>query len=127
MAEDPVFSLDKAPGENEVAFDYVKNPDFRVVWVDGAVGGITPRGFIHCAVYAERVAIPRHQVFKIDLSAEHVGKLGPEVQEKQVSRGAIVRELAADLMMSAESAEALGNWLLARASELREISLTENK
>ena len=120
MSDDPVLSLEKAAGENEIAFDYIKSPDFRVAWVDGAVGGVTPQGLIHCAVYAERMALPRRQVFKTTPLNEHLSKLGDEVLEKQISRGAVVREMAMDLMMTADGAETLGRWLLSRAAELRD-------
>ena len=42
----------------EVAIDYIKSPDFRIVWADGVVGSATPNGLIHFALYAERPAIP---------------------------------------------------------------------
>lgn len=127
MSEDPIFSLDKAAGENEVAFDYVKAPNFRVVWVDGAIGAITPRGLIHCALYAERASIPRRQVFQIETAGDNVSKLGSEVIEKQIDRGSIVREMSLDLMMTAECAENLARWLLERAEELRKVESESGK
>ena len=51
--------------ENEVAIDYLKSSDFRVIWADGGVGNVTPNGLVHVAFYAERHAIPRRQVFKL--------------------------------------------------------------
>lgn len=122
MTDDPIFGLDKAAGENEVAFDYIKAPDFRVVWVDGAVGSITPRGMIHCAIYAERASIPRRQVFQIASTQGHSAELGPEVIEKQINRGSIVREMSADLMMTADAAEQFANWLIQRVAEVRALS-----
>tara|TARA_R110002073_G_scaffold105202_2_gene238076 strand:- start:115 stop:495 length:381 start_codon:yes stop_codon:yes gene_type:complete len=113
----------KDPSEREVAFDYVKSHDFRVVWADGAVGTLTPNGLVHFALYAERQAIPRRQVFEIVPVDETTGTLGKEVMEKQISRGSIVREMSCDVFLSTESAENLALWLLeqvARAEEMRE-------
>ena len=43
---------------DKIRFHYLKSPHFMTVHVDGAIGGPTPRGLLHAAVYAERVAIP---------------------------------------------------------------------
>jgi hypothetical protein len=109
----------KGPGEDEVAFDYIKAHDFRVIWADGVVGGLTPHGNVHCALYAEREALPRRQVFKIDADN---GRLGPEVLEKQISRGSVVREMACDLFLSPQAAEDLAHWLLSQVEEFKKIT-----
>src|ERR1700737_3167553 len=119
MTDDTWQNPLKGPGENEVAFDYIKAHDFRVIWVDGVVGGPTPHGHIHCAVYAERTALPRRQVFRIEELQGGMGRLGPEVLEKQISRGSIVREMACDLFLSAQGAESLAHWLLSQVETLK--------
>lgn len=125
MTDDTWQNPLKEPGENEVAFDYIKAHDFRVVWVDGAVGGLTPNGHIHCAVYAEREALPRRQVFKMEELENGSGRLGPEILEKQISRGSIVREVACDLFLSPEGAEGLANWLLSQVAAYKKITSRE--
>jgi hypothetical protein len=72
-------SINKEPSDKEVAFDYLKAPDFRVVWADGIFGTITPNGLLHIAPFAERLAIPRRQVFAIEQVDQDVGKLGAEL------------------------------------------------
>jgi hypothetical protein len=104
-------------GENqierdEVAFDYIKTSDFRIIWVDGAIGGPTAQGHVHVALYAERPAIPRRQVFRIDQTTSSVGPLIPE---KTITRMAYVREMACDLMMTPTGARTLGEWLIQQA------------
>ncbi|WLA78989.1 hypothetical protein [Bradyrhizobium elkanii] len=108
----------KGPDKNEVAIDYVKAPDFRVMWADGAFGGVTPNGHVHCALYTERYAIPRRQIFKLD----EAGALGPEVVEKQISRGSVVRELSCDLFLSPQTAENLAHWLLSQVALMKKAS-----
>jgi hypothetical protein len=127
MTDDSWLTPGKGPGEKEVAFDYVKAVDFRVVWADGVIGGLTPNGLVHCALYAERGAIPRRQVFKIDSLDERTGQLGAEVLEKQISRGSIVREMACDVFLSAQAAENLANWLLSQVALLKKINSKEEK
>lgn len=109
----------KVLAPNEVAFDYIKGHDFKVVWADGAIGGITPNGLIHLAVYSERPAIPRRQVHEIERVDDDRGKLGKEVVEKRLSRGSVVREMSCDLMMAPQTAENLANWLLQQVEEIK--------
>jgi hypothetical protein len=96
---------------NEVAVDYIKAPDFRVVWTDDAAVNVTPVGMVHVAAYAERHAIPRRIVLKIGDDEE----LGEEVREKRYTRGSLVREMGSALMMTPETAVRLGRKLIAEA------------
>lgn len=112
MSDDQIWwqKPDKGPAGHEVAFDYIKSQDFRVVWADGAIGGVTPQGLVHFALYSERGAIPRRQVFTI--KDETLGKLGEEVIEKRITRDSIVREMACDVFLTPSAAENLANWIL---------------
>ena len=121
MSDEAWLNPTKGPRGNEVAIDYVKSPDFRTVWADGLIGSMTPNGLLHFALYAERPAIPRRQVFSIAPLADGMGQLGPEVLEKQISRGSIVREMSADILVTAQVAENIGNWLLKQAEEIRKL------
>jgi hypothetical protein len=84
-----------------VAFEYIKSQSFRVVRADGAVGGITPQGFVHAALYSERLAIPQKIMHRISSD----GRLGEQVPERTVTRGSIIREMEIDLFLSADTAQ----------------------
>jgi hypothetical protein len=120
MTDESWLNAGKGPSDNEIAIDYVKAPDFRVVWADGAIGSVTPNGLIHFSLYAERQAIPRRQVFALEVEG-NVGRLGKEVLEKQISRGSIVREMSFDVFLTAQSAENLALWLNSQSAELKKI------
>ena len=107
------------PSDDEVAIDYIKSHNFGVIWADGALGSLTPNGMVHFVLYAERAAIPRRQVFRIEKISDHTGTLGDEIVEKQISRGSIVREMACDVFLSVQSAENLARWLLDRVEEAK--------
>jgi hypothetical protein len=94
----------------KVQFHYIKSTLFRVAHVDGAIGGVTPSGLIHCAVYSERPAIP--QITEHPVEGNVMGE--PEIIQ---GRTGIVRELEIDLMMSREKAAELRDWLSQRISE----------
>jgi hypothetical protein len=93
-------------------FFYIKGSSFRVLHVDGALGGITPRGYIHFSVYSERPAIP--QTTEHTLSPE--GALSPATSVE--GKAGIVRELDADLIMSKLTATELRDFLSSRLGEL---------
>ena len=103
---DPEFPAEGLT-EHELAFEFIKGNQFRVIHVDGAVGGMTPQGLIHMAVYSERLPIPQRVVHRIADEAH----LGEEIREKRVVRQAIIRELEASLMMDMRQAYALCRWL----------------
>jgi hydrogenase maturation factor len=105
--------VDSAP-ESSVAFHFIKSNSFRVVYANGAYGGITPRGEIHASFYNERSAIPRMIVHRIE-----EGTLGEPLEI--VTRGGIVREVEVDLVMSPETAMDVGNWLIENAKKILEL------
>jgi hypothetical protein len=98
-----------------ISFYYLKTPDYRQIFVDGAVGGLTPKGLIHMAVYSEHVAVPQKTV----QAFEKNGTLGPELQDQRVSREGIVRDLAAALIFDEATAHQLIDWLQLRLSDLK--------
>ena len=100
-----------AMADDEIAFDYLKAPDFRMVWADGAVGGELPSGMIHFVLYGERPSIPRRQVYKID----ETGKLGNRVNEKTISRSSMVRELICDVVIEPTAAIEMAEFIKAIA------------
>lgn len=93
--------------DNRVAFDYIKNNNFRIIQADGAIGGLTPSGKIHFALYSERPPIPRRLVHNINDD----GSLGPIIRGETVSRDAIIREMEVDVFVDVAVARSLYKWL----------------
>jgi hypothetical protein len=102
----------------QIAFHYVKSSQFRVVHGDGIIGGITPQGLLHFAVYSERPAIP--QVVVHDVDAE--GRIGKESQK--VGREGVVRELEVDVIIGISMAKAIRDWLTDKLGEAEKLKLT---
>lgn len=88
-----------------VEFRYLKSQSFRVIHVDGAWGGVSPRADIHMEIFSERPEIPD--------SVEHEitpeGRLGKEVSIQ--NQGRIVREVEADVVMNLGTAKGILAWL----------------
>jgi hypothetical protein len=121
MTNDVLGNSQRPLSPGEVAFDYIKSQDFKVVWADGGIGGITPNGLIHLALYAERPAIPRRQVFRFSPTTGGSAKLEAEIVEKRISRESVVREMSCDVMLTPQAAENLAAWLLNQVGELRKL------
>ena len=103
---------------SKVRFFYIKGNHFRVLHVDGALGGITPRGFLHFSVYSERPAIPQ--------TAEHQVSIEGRLSEplSQEGKQGIVRELDADLIMTMQTATELRDWLSKRIEQMEQLPIT---
>ncbi len=50
---------------NEIEFNYIKNPQYRQIHIDGSFSGLTPNGDITLAFFAERWPIPKTSRHKI--------------------------------------------------------------
>lgn len=97
-----------------VAFFYDKCTDFRTIHVDGAIGGPTPRGYIHVAVYSERQAIPKRIEVKIDPEANVETEVGRD------GKNGILRELQCDLVLDLNAAQSLADWLQRNVAMVRQ-------
>lgn len=101
--------------EPVIVFEYIKSEFFRVIHTDGAIGGITPQGNIHFALFSERSAIPRLLVHE----ANPDGTLGKALPDRAVVRPGIIREMDIDVVMSLSTAESFAAWLGDRIAELK--------
>jgi hypothetical protein len=85
---------------NRLVIEFIKSQQFRVVHVDGAIGGPTLAGLIHLAVFSERAAIPRRIVASVV-----DGIVGDPIAEETVVRDGVIREIDTDMIMSVSAAE----------------------
>lgn len=101
----------------KITFHYMKGPDFRTIHCDGAIGGITPRGLIHLAIFSERAAIPKVTVQSVGKD----GKLGEEIRDERQALEGIVRQMEVDLFFGKETAIRLRDWINGRIAELEKM------
>lgn len=109
----------KAPSKSKlqsVNFHYIKGPDFRSVHIDGAIGGLTTKGFLHIALFAERAPIPQEITFEVLPD----GRLGEEDPNKRVSKEGVIRQMEVDVIVNEETAKDLRNWLDQRLADFDE-------
>ncbi len=97
--------------------NYIKSNSFRVIHVDGVLGGLTPTGDIFISVYSQRGPIPLVTVQEILES----GELGPEITSERVSKQGLVREIEAGLAVDLQVAEQIRDWLSSRIDDLKKL------
>lgn len=98
----------EAPAGGTLPFHYIKSNLFRVIHVDGAIGGPNPRDVIQAALYTERLPIPQRTVSRI--TAE--GTLAEELPEQRVVRDGLVREVEIELIFDPATGKLFAQWLL---------------
>jgi len=113
---DPLLLSGSQIASDEVAIDYIKAADFRVIWADGLIGGATPANLIHFGLYAERPAFPRRQIHKVDQSTF---ELGPSLPNRTIGRNSVVRELACDVLLTPATALSMAEWLISQVEALK--------
>ncbi len=105
--------------ENTIAFHYLKGPDFRTLHVDGAIGGWTPMGFLHVALFSERPSIPTKIVHAVAAD----GRLGDEIESRRETKDGLVRQMEVDIFLSEVSARQLRDWLDQKLAEMSLLKL----
>lgn len=101
----------------KVRIEYVRGNLFRVVHVDGAFGGTTPRLQLFIDFYSERFPIPRVLVYE----ASPEGAPLREIVEERESEEGIVRESEVGLVLDLPVAKVFSEWLNEKVAELERV------
>jgi hypothetical protein len=93
--------------QKTVRFHYRKAAFYRVMHIDGVVGGITPHGDLFLSLFNERLPLPD----SVEQEIFPDGKLGPVVRSETKSHGGIVREMETGIIIDQNTARALVDFL----------------
>lgn len=96
---------------NKVKFIFRKSEGYQIHYVNGAFGGITPRGDVLYHLFFEHRDLPVEEEMTIE-----EGELKP--QEQDLADIEIIRDLKVGIIMTPEQAENLANWLLRRVDDI---------
>lgn len=99
---------------NQLTFHNKVNPDYKEIHVDGAFGGVTPRGFINMNFYAERLPIPKSS----DYSINDNNTLGEKIKDSHDSKYGIIREYEIGMYFDLKTAIDIRKFLDDRILEL---------
>jgi hypothetical protein len=99
---------------SSVKFYYEKGKFFKVIHVDGVIGGPTPERAVFVALYNQRSPIPQ----EIEQELAPDGSLGPELSRK--GKDGIFREIEIGIVLTPKAAEEVGLFLLQQARLLHD-------
>jgi hypothetical protein len=88
--------------------------NFRELHVDGAYGGVTPKGLFNINFYAERLAIPKSTDYKVE------DKKLIRIADSEDSKKGIIREFETGVYMTIETAKEIHKWLGDQISNFEE-------
>ena len=114
MTANAASSADNNTNAKEtLTFHYIKSNQFRVIHVDGMIGTFTPSSEgIEMVLFSERQPIPLQVTYEFedDGSATEVSRVGRE---------GVTREVDVNAIMSVDTAEQIGKWLLEQVAFAR--------
>lgn len=93
----------KIQDSRTVDIHYEKNPMYRTIFTDGAIGGVTPVGQINLSFYATRQAIPKSITHELAKD----GVVMNEIKISDDSKSGIIREIEVGVYMNMKSAKDL--------------------
>lgn len=95
---------------NETIKFVYKFPDnYNPVYINGAYGGVTPKGEIVANFYLERHPLPYTEAVTIDESGRIAGPV--QITEPQGHDANVLRYVSTGVVMNLESAKLLQEWL----------------
>ena len=98
---------------DKINIHYLKNPLYRSIHVDGLIGGLTPRGKISISFYAERLAIPKCEEYKLN----ETGQVGVLDKVSDDSKDGIVREVEFEAYFDINTIKDFKKWLEIKIDE----------
>ena len=101
-------------------FRFTKADDFRLLPVNCVWGGRTPRGDIMVHLCHEIQALPE----TVTHAVTSEGKLGEETKRNPVN--VFDRTVLAGIVLTAEQARSIGQWLLDKAAEMNQPAEKKN-
>ena len=102
----------------EITFKYVFNYGYNPVYVNGAHGGISPRGELVMNFYLERPPLPNAITHEINPN----GTIGDQVgEEPENLKSSVVRFVDTGVVLNYEAARNIHFWLGERLKELEAI------
>ena len=90
---------------DSIKFNYQKTHEYRNHHVDGAYGGLTPKGYINMLFYSERNVLPK----VVEMEINESGKLGKTINIE--SKEGIIREVESGITFDLGTAISIKDWL----------------
>lgn len=92
---------------NQIEIFYEKNPQYRTIFADGAIGGFTPTGRFNLTFYGTRKTIPKSAKHEITSDGK-VSALGIPSKD---SKSGVIREIEVGVYMDDKTAKEVYDFL----------------
>lgn len=98
-----------------IKFSYIKSNYFRVIHVDGGIGGFSSDKIV-LNLYSERGPIPKTTTHELGVVKEEGGGfksavVGKEIPKERECKDGLIREIEVGLTLSVDSARRVRDWL----------------
>ena len=111
--------------DSSISFKYIFKYDYNPVYINGAHGGVSPRGEIVANFYLERQPLPNEITHAINPDGT-IGADIIDVDPKNLNN-IIVRYVSSGVVLNHQNAKALHNWLGDKIAELERLMLTREE
>ncbi len=104
-----------AQNKPEIKFKYIFNYNYNPTYVNGAHGGLSPRGELIMNFYLERIPLPESITHEINQN----GTIGGEIEMEPADlKNSLVRYIENGVVLNYQSARELHQWLGERVKEM---------
>lgn len=104
--------------KRELKFKYIFDNHYNPVYVNGAHGGVTPRGELIVNFYLERQPLPNSITHEIAAN----GTIGPEINADPADLGSsLVRVVSSGVVLSHQTAKDIHYWLGEKIKEMEAV------
>jgi hypothetical protein len=106
--------MEKLP-KKIVNIKYKRMSDYKTIPATGAVGGATPQGEVMCNFFVEYKETP--DLLKLEINPAD----GSSKEIEKVEKDTFVREIEIGILMRADVAKLIGEWLIEQAEVVLQI------
>jgi hypothetical protein len=104
-----------AEDKKKVKFKFNKTPEYRILFANGAYGGVTPRGNFLLHFFNEYSPVPTSEVIVLgDKGEVKQAQAIREQGESEFGKPVYVRDLVVGISMPADQAVSVANFILER-------------
>ena len=108
----------------EMTFKYIFTYDYNPVYINGAHGGISPRGELVMNFYLERQPLPN----AISHEITPAGSIGPETKAEPSDLGrSLVRQVTNGVVVNYQTARELHYWLGEKLKEMEALEQAKSE
>ncbi len=109
--------------KDQINFKYLYSDDYNPIYVNGAYGGINPKGELVINFYFERHGLPKSQSYELT----EKGTLGEEIERKPDDLSiSMVRSVQTGIVLTLQSAKEIYNWLGEEIKKLEQLNNIKN-